>query len=158
MGKSIGEHSLVGQALKATFRLRPPLPRYKSTFDISPVLDYVASLEPLDSLNLKMLTYKAFFLVSNCTLSRMSSVAKLMSEVEKSKVFTMKLISLYLPCIFQDCVIVPFCELEKQARPGNVRGWVQIHRFAECPALDPVAVLEAYLLRVSFFNLIAFLI
>ena len=38
-GIPMGEHPLVSQALKAVFRLRPPVPQYKSTFDIVPVLE-----------------------------------------------------------------------------------------------------------------------
>ena len=40
-GIPIGEHLLVSQAVKAVFRLRPPLPQYQSTFDIVPVLAYI---------------------------------------------------------------------------------------------------------------------
>ena len=85
-GKPIGEHPLVSQAVRAAFRLNPPIPKDKSTSDISPVLNYISSLEPLSSLSLKLLTLKAFFLVTNCTLSRVSSVARLRAEVEKCKV------------------------------------------------------------------------
>ena len=85
-GKQISEHPLVSQAVQSVFRQRPPLPRYKSTFDISPVLDYVASLQPLESLDLKTLTLKTFFLVTNSSLSRVSSVSKLRCEVEMCKV------------------------------------------------------------------------
>ena len=85
-GKPIGEIQIVSQAIRACFRLRPPLPKYRSAFDISPVLNYIASLEPLDSLTLKLLTYKTLFLVANCTLSRVSSVSRLRVEVEKCQV------------------------------------------------------------------------
>ena len=85
-GRPIGEHALVSQAVRAVFRLNPPLPKYRSTFDISPVLNFIATLDPLDSLSLKQLTLKTFFLLANCTLSRVSSVARLRSEVEKCKV------------------------------------------------------------------------
>ena len=86
MGKPIGENQIVSQAVRACFRLRPPLPKYCSTFDISPVLNYIASLEQLDSLTLKLLTFKTLFLVINSTLSRVSSVSRLRVEVEKCQV------------------------------------------------------------------------
>ena len=87
-GNSAGEHPLVCQSVRAVFRLRPPLPQYKATFDIGPVLSYVASLEPLEDLDLKLLTLKAFFLVTTCSISRVSSVSRLLAKVEKSKVMT----------------------------------------------------------------------
>ena len=54
----IGEHPLVRQAVKVAFRLRPPLLKYKATFDIVPVLAYVEGLSPLNELSLKLLLYK----------------------------------------------------------------------------------------------------
>ena len=57
----MGEHAFVCQAVKAVFRQRPPLPKYKSTFDITPVLSYIEGLEPLTLLSLKLLTFKTFF-------------------------------------------------------------------------------------------------
>ena len=86
MGKSVGEHPLVAQAVRAVFRLRPPLPKYKATFDINPVLHYVANLKPLNSLDLKTLSHKALFLVSYTSLSRLNSVSSLMCQVEPCKV------------------------------------------------------------------------
>ena len=82
----MGEHPLISRAIKAVFRLRPPLPRSKATFDIGPVLDYISSLSPLESLDLKMLTYKAFFLVTFSSISRVSSISKLLAEVEETQV------------------------------------------------------------------------
>ena len=82
----IGEHALVCQAVKAAFRLWPPLPKYNATFDISSVLEYVAGLEPLSLLSLKLLTFKTLFLMSFCTISRVSSVARLGSAVQEGRV------------------------------------------------------------------------
>ena len=47
---------------------------------------FVASLEPLASLSLKDLTLKTFFLVTFCTLSRVSSVERLGAKVETNQV------------------------------------------------------------------------
>ena len=75
-GISIGEHPLVSQAVKAVFRLRPPLPKYQSTFDIVPVLAYVRSL-PTASISLQQLSFKTLFLTIYSSISRVSSVARL---------------------------------------------------------------------------------
>ena len=60
-GVSIGEYPLVSQAVKTVFRLRFPLPKYQSTFDIVPVLAYVLSLHTA-SISLQLLLFKASFL------------------------------------------------------------------------------------------------
>ena len=67
-GQSIGKHTLVKQAVQAVFRLRPPLPKYKITYDMSPVLDYISKLSMSD---LKSLTYKTLMLLVYATISRL---------------------------------------------------------------------------------------
>ena len=70
-GISIGEHPLVSQAVKTVFRLRRPLPKYQSTFDIVPVLAYVQSLHTA-SISLQLLSFKALFLTVYSSISGVS--------------------------------------------------------------------------------------
>ena len=74
-GTPAGQHTLVCQAVKAVFRLNPPLPKYQSTYDIQLVFTHIKSLQP--SLTLKELTYKTLFLLTASSISRMSSVSVL---------------------------------------------------------------------------------
>ena len=53
---SLGSHPLIARLLKEVYVLRPPTPRYSSTWDISKVTDYLKTLAPLCELNLKLLT------------------------------------------------------------------------------------------------------
>ena len=76
-GVPAGQHSLVSQSVRAVFRLRPPIPKYSHTFDIVQVFDHLKSLPPNSELSLKLLTYKALFLLIASSLSRVSSVAQL---------------------------------------------------------------------------------
>ena len=76
-GISVGSHKLITIACKAIFRLRPPLPKYKTTYDITVVLEHIKALKCNSELSLKLLSYKALFLLTMCTISRMSSVARL---------------------------------------------------------------------------------
>ena len=145
----LGQHHLVAKAVKAAFRLRPPLPKYRRTFDITPVLNYISGLEPLEELSLKNLTYKAFFLLSFSSLSRVSSVSRLRRDVEETQVQRWDYIELLLTCIFKESLIVPFGSLEKQGRPANVRGHIQLLRNFDNPSLCPVLATLAYLRRVS---------
>ena len=79
-GISIGEHPLVSQAVKTVFRLRPPLPKYQSTFDIVSVLAYVQSLHTA-SISLHLLSFKALFLTVYSSISRVSCMARLGSSL-----------------------------------------------------------------------------
>ena len=74
---SAGAHPLVSQAVKAVFRLRPPLPKYMTTFDICRVFTHIQSLPPNEELSLKTLSFKTLFLLTAATISRMSSVCRL---------------------------------------------------------------------------------
>ena len=85
-GVSAGSHKLVTIACKAVFRLRPPLPKYKTTFDITVVLDYIKTLPRNPELSLKLLSFKALFLLTVCSLSRVSSVSRLGPEFLVNKV------------------------------------------------------------------------
>ena len=76
-GTPAGQHKIVCNAVKAVFRLRPPLPKYKSTYDVSIVLEYLKSLPANPQLSMKMLTYKTLFLLTVATISRVSSISKL---------------------------------------------------------------------------------
>ena len=79
----MGEHPLVSQAVKAVFRLRPPLPQYQSTFDIVPVLAYIQSL-PTASLSLQLLSFKALFLTIYSSISRVSIMARLAPSFQET--------------------------------------------------------------------------
>ena len=81
-GTPAGQHKMVCNAVKAVFRLRPPLPKYKTTYDVSIVLDYIKSLPPNSELSLKMLSYKALFLITIATISRVSSVRSFGSSLQ----------------------------------------------------------------------------
>ena len=130
-GKPVGEHPLVSQAVKAVFRLKPPLPKYQSTFDIVPVLTYMRSLNT-HTISLQLLAYKALFLTVYSNICRVSSMARLGPTLTEHR----------------DSVVLHLVDLEKQARHGRVRGFFQIPRFPEDPQLCPVVTLVAYFNKV----------
>ncbi len=77
----VGTDQLVQKAMKSFFKLRPPLPKYRSTFDVTIVMRYVMDMGPVADLDLKCLTYKTLFLVAFSTLSRYWHSALLLSLV-----------------------------------------------------------------------------
>ena len=70
----VGEHPLVLQLLKGAYNLRPPLPRYSSTWDISLVVSYIDGLGVNESLSLKDLSQKLGFLLALTAMERVSEV------------------------------------------------------------------------------------
>ena len=150
-GVSAGSHKLVCQAVKSVFKQRPPIPRYETTFDINVVFNYIKSLPPNHELSLKLLTFKALFLLTCSSISRMSSVKQLGPNVTVYKVINYFEVNstFYHPYYLQDHVTIPLIGLEKQSRPGHVRGHLRIQRFDEDPSLCPVSVLTEYFEKVS---------
>ncbi|KAJ8912391.1 hypothetical protein NQ315_013457 [Exocentrus adspersus] len=49
---------------KGLYNLKPPMPKYKYTWDPAPVPDYLQTLIPLEGLSLEKLTYKLVMLVA----------------------------------------------------------------------------------------------
>ena len=72
-GTQAGCHKLVSMAVKAVFKLNPPLPRYSSTFDPSLVLNYLKNLPSNSELDLKILSQKALFLLITSSICRVNS-------------------------------------------------------------------------------------
>ena len=151
-GVPAGQQPLIKKAVQAVFRLRPPLPKYETTFDVNKVLTYIQQiLGNNDLLPLKLLSYKCLFLLSFYSISRVSSLQKLGADVKES----------------QDHLIVPLMSLEKQARgeiqfkqllnfnnispashPERLRGFIVFKKFPEDDRICPVKTLLSYLNKV----------
>ena len=70
----VGEHPLVVQLLKGAYNLRPPLPRYSSTWDVATVISFVDHLGPNKDLSLKNLSKKLGLLLALTAMERVSEV------------------------------------------------------------------------------------
>ena len=75
--QSIGSHPLIVRLLKGIYLLRPPTPRYSSTWDVSKVTDYLKTLAPLNELNLKSLTLKTVMLCALASAQREQTLCAL---------------------------------------------------------------------------------
>ena len=60
-GIPVGKHPLISQLLKGMYNLRPPQPRYSTTWDVDIVIRYLQSLGSNDGLSLKVLSQKLLF-------------------------------------------------------------------------------------------------
>ena len=71
---TIGCHPLVSRFMKGTYKGSPPTPRYKSTWDVQPMLTYLASINPVDKLDLKKPTLKLVMLIALVSAQRGQSL------------------------------------------------------------------------------------
>ena len=65
------------------YHLKPPVPKYAVTWDVSKVLRYLSTLSPLKTLSLKDVTLKLVMLISLTSADRGQSLA-LMDILKKS--------------------------------------------------------------------------
>ena len=71
----VGEHPLVVQLLKGAYNLRPPLPRYSSTWDVdNNVVSFLDQLGSIGSLSLKDLSQKLSLLLALTAMEMVSEV------------------------------------------------------------------------------------
>ena len=74
-GHKAGSHPLVYQLLKGVFQLRPPQPRYATTWQVSKVVQYISSLGSNSNLSTKRLSYKLVGLLTLTAPDRASGLA-----------------------------------------------------------------------------------
>lgn len=67
---TVGSHPLVSRFMKGVYKDSPPTPRYRSTWDVKPVLTYLSSLHPPEKLDLKSLTLKLVMLIALVSAQR----------------------------------------------------------------------------------------
>lgn len=60
---NIGSHPIVSRFMKDIFKNNPPVPRYHTTWDVSPVLSYLSLSKPTQS-SLKTLTLRLAMLIA----------------------------------------------------------------------------------------------
>ena len=131
-GFQVGQHPLVTRLLKGVFNSRPPMPRYKDTWEVSKVLRYL----PNESLSLKDLTKKLAMLLALSLANRSSDLVRLSLEGRR-----------YTP----DRVNISPVGLAKQSNPQRTSGRlpVFIPIFQEDQLLCPVACLQVYKKRTA---------
>ena len=76
-GYEVGQHPLVSRVMKGAFNLRPPQPRYETTWDVTKVLNYIESLGSSESLSLRDLSWKLAMLLALTRPSRSADLVKL---------------------------------------------------------------------------------
>ena len=127
-GIPVGQHPLVIRLLKGVFNLRPPMPRYTHTWDVSKVLTLLKEMGPNENLNLKRLTQKLVMLLALVLGQRCSDLVRL---------------SLSGHSYTSDSVVLPCLGLAKQAKPKQCLQPVVIKSFKD-KLLCPVACIRAY--------------
>ena len=118
--------------LKGTFELRPSLPRYSTTWDVSIVLTYLRSFPALNDLTLKQLTLNLTMLLALVTTQQTQTLSKLdtscMQETTTRITFTIR-------------------DTLKTTQPGKHLVPIQIRPFTPDSCLCPVTYIKHYITK-----------
>lgn len=133
-GFKIGAHPLVIRYMKGVFALRPPKPRYVTTWDVNGVLSYLRKLSPVKHLTLKDLTLK---------------LAMLMALTQAARVQTLHLISYVQFKKFKSEFVFKLADALKQNRPSCNSSFVSFKAYPPDRRLCIYTVLKEYLLRTK---------
>ena len=71
---NIGSHPIVSRFMKGFYKSNPPMPRYRTTWDVNQVLSYLSSLSKPTELSLKSLTLKLTMLIALVSAQRGQSL------------------------------------------------------------------------------------
>lgn len=109
----INEDGLISRFLKGAFKERPTKPRYTSTWDISPVLNYLEKLGPIQNLKKKEAAEKVATILALATAQRLQTLSLINIEnVEKSdsevRIKITEQIKTSKPGAFQPEMVLPF--------------------------------------------------
>jgi len=137
-GLPLGSHALVKRFMKGVFELRPALPKYQYTWDVSRVLSLLKSWSPARTLSIKQLTLKLVMLIALVSAGREQSLSLLDVRYKKKT---------------SDGVCFTINRLSKTSRPGRVTHDIVLPSFPRDKRICPVFYLKEYVSRTRSFRL-----
>lgn len=130
LGPHVGNDPRIKRFFKGVFRLRPPLPKYNITWNVSLVLDLLATWAPNEDLNLEKISRKLATLLALVTAHRLQTLSKInIKNIEQ----------------LTDRVIIKIPDLIKTSHLGSMQPVLTLPYFQEKPEICPVLTLKAYL-------------
>lgn len=121
----LGEHPLVSRFIKGVGRLRPPVPRYQTTWDVNLVLNLFLKWHSNDKLNLKDLTLKLVALLALASGQRAQTLCAIqLDNIKESanriEIYITKQLKTSAPSVKQPCIILPSSHSVKQLCVASV--------------------------------------
>lgn len=130
----ITSDSRLQRFLKGVFRLRPPLPKYNSTWDTNCVLDHLDTWYPNENISFDQLSRKTLTLLALTTAHRMQTLSKInVKNVECQS----------------NTIAIKIPDFIKTTRPGSKQPIIYLPFFRDKPSICPAQTLIAYLDRTK---------
>ena len=128
-----GKHALIVQFMKGVFKLRPALPRYNHTWDLSPVLQKMKTIDN-ESATLKDISFKCVTLIALTSSQRSQTIAAIKTD---NLLFS-----------HGDKVVIKFDVVLKTTRP-NFQNIIELCSYKDDSRICPVSCLTVYLRRTK---------
>lgn len=132
--QTMSTHPLITRLMRGVFQLRPVLPRYTEIWNISPVLNFLRKLSPVNSLNLRDLTLK---------------VCMLMALVSAQRVQTLHILKTNKMTLKGGFVVFHLDEHLKQSKPGNTNFKFKLEAYPPDRRLCIVKYVKHYVQRTG---------
>lgn len=130
LGPHVANDDRISRFFKGIFRLRPPQPKYNTTWDTSLVLNCLGQQYPNESLTLEKLTKKCVTLLALATAHRVQTLSKIIiNNIE----------------IFPTKIMIKIPDHIKTSRPGFKQPVLILPFFEERPEVCPSKTLITYI-------------
>lgn len=126
----LSKDTRITRFLKGVFRLRPPLPKYNSTWNPNCVLDYLSTRYPNENLSLEELSKKCITLLALTTAHRVQTLSKInIKNIEH----------------FIDKILIKIPDIIKTSRLGSKQPILALPYFRQRVEICPAKTLISYL-------------
>ncbi|KAL0831119.1 hypothetical protein ABMA28_001990 [Loxostege sticticalis] len=134
LGQDITTNNCIKRFFKGVFRLKPPAPKYDTTWDPNLVLNHLSDYFPNESISLKDLTVKTITLLALASAQRMQ---------------TLSMIRINNISFYQDKIQIKIDELIKTSKPGSYHPLIILPYIKENPKVCPALTLKSYIDRTN---------
>lgn len=134
----IGTDHRIKRFFKGVFKLRPPQPKYKVTWDPAIVLNYLSTLFPNEDISLELLTQK---------------IAALLALVTAHRVQTLSLIELQNIVILPSKIEIKIPSRIKTSGPNRYQPTLSFPLFNDKPQICTARAISCYLERTERFRI-----
>ncbi|XP_047991863.1 uncharacterized protein LOC125230671 [Leguminivora glycinivorella] len=130
----ISKDPRITRFLKGVFRLRPPLPKYNSTWNPTCVLDFLSNFYPNETLSLEDLSKKCITLLALTTAHRVQTFSKIkIQNIEN----------------LNDKILIKIPEVIKTSRVGSKQPILVLPYFTQKVEICPAKTLMSYVEKTA---------
>lgn len=127
---TISDDDRITRFCKGVYRLRPPLPRYNATWDVSVVLNHLETLYHNETLSFEQLSKKCVTLLALVTAHRIQTLSKIKTDQI---------------VVLNNQIIIKITDLIKTSKVGSKQPTLHLPFFVQRPGICPAKTLTAYM-------------